>query len=235
MMPYYDLVMFFFIYSFAGWNLETGFASIKKSKFINRGFLRGPLCPIYGFGTILIILFSKLLSKVVFNEFNLLLLNVFLAIILVTALEYITGLLLEKIFHSKWWDYSDNDFNFNGYICLKYSLLWGVLAFFLIQFVHPVLSQVILSIPVPSKVVMTSFLIIYILTDTIISVNETINLRKVILSYSNVSEYIFNERIIEYKRFFLAFPALMTLNSDIKNLIIDKMDKLKVTLKSRLL
>ena len=110
--------------------METIFASINERKLINRGFLTGFFCPIYGFGAILIVQSSKWVT-VVFEDYSTsLFISILFSILLVTALEYITGFALEKVFNCKWWDYSDNAMNLKGYICLKYSLLWGILAFF---------------------------------------------------------------------------------------------------------
>jgi Predicted membrane protein len=234
-----DLILFFTIYSFLGWVLETAFASITAKKFVNRGFLKGPICPIYGFGAVLVIQLSKLLSNAFENHFALLFLNILFSIILVTILEYITGLFLEKIFQCKWWDYSDNSFNLHGYICLKYSLLWGLLAFLLIQLMHPIISQVIFIFPDIYKDVLTAFFFICLFTDTVNSIIETIDLRKVILNYSNISINKYYEKIIKYKRFFLAFPKLLILNTgiinrDIKSILNDSMHKIKIKIRIKI-
>ncbi len=119
----YHILNWFFIYSFFGWVWETFYVSIKHGEFINRGFVSGPLCTIYGFGAISVYLILKP------AEGNLLFL--FLGgIVVATLLEYITAVLMESIFHTSWWDYSDNKFNFQGRICLGASLGWGVLRTF---------------------------------------------------------------------------------------------------------
>jgi len=240
MIDFNDLLLLFTIYSFLGWMLETAFASINERKIINRGFLTGFVCPIYGFSAVLIIQSSKWVTNVFENHFASLVMNMLCSIILVTVLEYITGLLLKRIFDCRWWDYSDNSLNLHGYVCLKYSLLWGLLAFLLIQIVHPVISKVIYTMPIYFKNYLVVFLLIYFLADTIKSVIEALELRKVIINYSNISENKYYEKIIQYKRFFLAFPRLLVLNAniinrDVRSILNDRMYKIKVKLKSRFL
>lgn len=235
-----DLLLLFTIYSFMGWSMETVFASISERKIVNRGFLTGFFCPVYGFGAILILQSSKWVSEVIESPFTALVVNILLAVILVTSLEYITGFLLERIFDCKWWDYSDNALNLHGYICLRYSLLWGILTFLLVQFIHPAVSRVVFSIPATVRGYLAAFLLLYFLTDTTKSVIDALDLRKVILNYPNISVNRYYEKIIRYKRFFLAFPRLLILNAgiinrDIRSILNDRMDKIKVELKSRFL
>lgn len=111
MYEFKDMVIFFSIYSFIGWAMESAYASISERKLVNRGFLAGCACPIYGFGAVLIIQSSKWVSDALSNPFTALAFNILFAIILTTVLEYSTGFLLERIFDCKWWDYSDNALN----------------------------------------------------------------------------------------------------------------------------
>lgn len=235
-----DLLLLFTIYSFLGWTIETAFASINERKIVNRGFLTGFVCPIYGFGAVLTLQSSKLILNYFKNPFESLIINILFAVILVTVLEYITGFLLERIFDCKWWDYSDNALNLHGYICLKYSLLWGILAFLLLQFGNPIVLRMIFLIPAYAKSYLVAFLLLCFLIDTANSVKDALDLRKVILNYSNVSTNWYYEKIIQYKRFFLAFPRLLILNAgiinrDIRSIFNDRVDKIKVELKSRFL
>lgn len=137
---FYELMWFFFIYSFIGWCGEVCMAAFKRRKFINRGFVSSPFCPIYGIGAVA---FAVFLPELKSNLFFLFLGGVLLA----AFIEFITGVLLEKIFHRKWWDYSEVRFNFEGYICLRYSLLWGLSAVLLILFINPFCETVIHLIP----------------------------------------------------------------------------------------
>lgn len=239
-MGFKDLILFFTLYSCIGWMMESIFASINERKVINRGFLAGFFCPIYGFSAVLIIGIAKWFGDNFENTHTALAANIVAAIILVTVLEYVTGFLLERIFECKWWDYSDNAFNIHGYICVKYSLLWGLLAFLLVEVVHPVITEAVYSIPDTVRSYFAVFLLLYFLADTVKSVEETLDLRKVILDASNISANKYYEKIIQYKRFFLAFPRLLILNAgmvnrDIRSILNDRMDKIKVELKSRFL
>lgn len=156
---FYDFLWFFLLYSFLGWGMEVIYAAFRFGKFVNRGFLNGPVCPIYGAGAILVILVLTPLKMDLVSLFQIsnsfsffsavfkLLGNIaflFTASILFTSvLEFITGFILERFFHSKWWDYSENKWNIKGYICLKFSLLWGAACLIVIYFIHPLISNVV--------------------------------------------------------------------------------------------
>ena len=133
----YDMLLSFFIYGFLGWCAEVAFAATQEKRFVNRGFLNGPICPIYGIGVTVVIIALEPYAG------NLAVLYVVSAL-LVTALEWATGLLLEKIFHHKWWDYSDRPLNIQGYI----SLLWGAACVLIVKGIHPALYKAALLIPV---------------------------------------------------------------------------------------
>lgn len=210
--------------------METTYKSKTQGEFVNRGFLNGPFTPIYGFGAILIILTSGWVQNMFGNHYPSLILSVVISTLLVTALEFITGFALEKVFYAKWWDYSNNDMNLKGYICLEYSLLWGILAFLLIRVVHPFIEQFIYLIPMAIKKLMTALLIVYFLIDTCKSVIGTLNLRNAIINYSDLSLDYYKEIIIKYKRIFVSFPRLLNLNKDVihrdvRSIIKRKMNK----------
>lgn len=234
-----DLFLYFSIYSFMGWVLETVFASFNHKKFINRGFLIGPFTPIYGFGAILIILFSKWIEQIFENYYLSLLISIVISTLLVTVLEFITGYVLEKVFHEKWWDYSNNALNLKGYVCLKYSLLWGGLAFILIQVIHPFVEQFVYIIPWAFKTYISIILAAYFLFDTYKSVKGTLHLRKAILNYSDLPLGKYKEIILKYERIFHAFPNLLMLNADIlnrevKEIINERIHKIKLEIKNKL-
>lgn len=138
----YQLLWFFLVYAFLGWLGETALAAARKGRLINRGFLNAPFSPVYGLASVLFALFLPELREDPFFLF-------LLGMILATALELITGVLLERIFRQKWWDYSDERWNFQGYICLKYSLIWGVLAVLSLFVFNPLLTRLIALIPRP--------------------------------------------------------------------------------------
>lgn len=136
----YQAVWIFLVYAFLGWCAEVAFAAVHKGKFVNRGFLNGPVCPIYGVGMLVVVTLLWGLRS------NLILLFLGSAG-LTTALEYATGWILEKFFHDKWWDYSDKPFNVKGYICLEFTILWGLAAAFVVGAVHPFVFMLIKKTP----------------------------------------------------------------------------------------
>jgi uncharacterized membrane protein len=139
-MEIYEFVLLFFVYAFLGWCSEVAFAAVTQGVFVNRGFLNGPLCPVYGFGLLAVILALQPVQDH--------LLPLFLgSLLLTTAIEFIAGFLLEKIFGARWWDYSDEPFNIKGYVCPRFSLLWGLACVFVIRLVHPPILGLLHLIP----------------------------------------------------------------------------------------
>ena len=157
----YDMICYFFIYAFLGWVLEVIYATLKTGKFVNRGFLNGPVCPIYGVGMAIAVLLLNTLS----NKWWLL----FLAgAALATALEFITGFILDKIFKTKWWDYSKEPLNINGYVCLRFTVLWGIGVVLVFNTVVPLTDKLIEIIPVKWwGIAAISFLTLVITVDFI--------------------------------------------------------------------
>lgn len=137
----YHMINWFIIYSFFGWVWETFYVSIKQGEFINRGFISGPFCTIYGCGAIAVYTILKPAEGNLFILF-------FGGIVVATLLEYFTAVLMESIFHTSWWDYSDKKFNFQGRICLGASLGWGVFTVILFRVLHPVVENLVSLYPV---------------------------------------------------------------------------------------
>lgn len=132
--PNQYLILYFFIYSFLGWVLETIFGIIVLGHFTKRGFLFGPLCPIYGFGAIIMLSY---ISKYKNNS-----LKVFLfSILYFSIFEYVASFALDAIFSKKWWDYTQDFFNLNGRISLFYSLAWGIVGILFINHIHPFMER----------------------------------------------------------------------------------------------
>lgn len=136
----YTIILCFFIYSFLGWCCEVAFHTLTCGDFANRGFLYGPVCPIYGFGVIFVVLATKPFAKNVWLLF-------LVSIVFTSLLELVTGFVLDKIFHNKWWDYSNYPFNVGGYICPIFSLLWGLACVFVIRMVHPAVLFMLSVLP----------------------------------------------------------------------------------------
>ena len=156
----YEIAMYFFLYAFLGWCCEVIYATLKTGKFVNRGFLNGPVCPIYGTGVVLLLLALTPLRDYAWA--------VFLAAALIcSALELITGFVLEKLFHKKWWDYSDRHFNLCGYICLEMSLLWGVAALAVLYALQPMFAALLHKLPLTAGYILLGVFAAALLTDLV--------------------------------------------------------------------
>jgi uncharacterized membrane protein len=159
----YEVILLFFIYAFLGWCAEVCFAALTTGKFTNRGFLNGPICPIYGVGALIVILaLTPVSDRLVILFFS--------SMVLTTLLEYVTGLVLEKIFHAKWWDYSDRPFNIRGYICLEFSVLWGLACTGIMKLVHPTIYALVRHLPHVLGVVLNSLFLVLLIVDLVATV-----------------------------------------------------------------
>ena len=147
----YHILAYFLIYSCIGWCLEVIYAAATTGQLVNRGFLNGPVCPIYGFGMIIVLFALTPLQH------SILLLYIG-GVILPSALELVGGWALYKLYHTRWWDYSDFPFNIGGYICLEFCLLWGVGTLVVMRIVHPVVADLVALIPPFVGVILMCFL-----------------------------------------------------------------------------
>lgn len=163
---------YFIVYAFLGWVCEDIYCGIGKRKFINRGFLYGPYCPIYGFGALLVIYPLLMVSKHPIVVF-------IFGMVLTSILEYITSFVMEKLFATRWWDYSTYPFNINGRICLQNSLLFGLMALVVVYGLHPIVSRFVERIPL-------GFLVIFLIIFTICFVIDIVNTVIVLLRRKKV-------------------------------------------------
>lgn len=178
-----NIIFYITIYGFLGWCLEVVYAGVNTGRFVNRGFLNGPICPIYGFGAAIII--------ICFEPFKNNLFLLFLGSVFVTSLlEYITGFVLEKVFYNKWWDYSNMPFNIKGYICLKFSLIWGAACIFLIKIVHPTISGIIKLIPSIIAYICITIIVILFVIDLISSIDTVLKLNVALKKIDNIGAKI---------------------------------------------
>lgn len=187
-----ELSTYFIIYSFLGWVLESIFRSFCEKKIINTGFLRGPICPIYGCGAIIMILFLKNFSSSKILLF-------IMSIIFLSLWEYIVGVILEKLFKTKYWDYSDYKFNYKGRICLTNSIAWGFLGVLFIDFIHPAIVNLLKNVDVLYLKIIVPILLILILTDAIISIVKTKNIKGTLEKVEKLNEQI-KEKLAEIKK-----------------------------------
>lgn len=162
--------LYFSIYSVLGWVCETVYCSVIQRKFVNRGFLNGPVCPVYGVGAVLVI---ALLRSVSHN-----LTALFLAGMMVTTvLEYLTSVLLEKLFHMRWWDYSHFKFQINGRVCLLNSILFGILSVFMLRVLHPRVEELVGMLPVALLPWVSLAVAAVFLADTAVTVRSLLILK----------------------------------------------------------
>lgn len=186
------IFIYFAIYSFLGWCLESIYKTILEKKPVNSGFLYGPFCPIYGFGAIIMILLLQTLVN------NIIVLFI-VSMILLTIWEYVVGVILEKVFKTKYWDYSDLKFNINGRVCLKNSIYWGILGVIFTLIIHPTIEEAISLIS--NHILFHATLIIYIIliTDVMISITKILFIDKKIKQINEISEMI-KEKVAELKQ-----------------------------------
>lgn len=188
----FQLITYFIIYSFLGWIMESIVRTIAEKKIINTGFLYGPFCPIYGFGAIIMLLFLRTFEK------NWIIL--FLASFVILSLwEYFVGVLLEKIFQTRYWDYSDKKFNFQGRVCLLNSLCWGVLGVLFIKYIHPFIAKTLRYIdPFILKIIIFIFVIVFLI-DVIVSIVKVKNIKNTLEKVENLNLQI-KEKLQELKK-----------------------------------
>lgn len=168
---FYELVWIFIIYAFVGWCTEVSYATLDTGKFVNRGFLNGPYCPIYGCGVVIVVaILTPLKEKLIVLFIG--------SFVLTSVLEYITGFILEKVFHNKWWDYSDKPFNIRGYVCLKFSIYWGLACTFIMDILHPMIYKAVTWIPYVAGVVLISIIMCVFTTDCVITVMTILKFNK---------------------------------------------------------
>jgi len=223
---FYELVWLFVIYAFLGWCLEVAIAKIQTGNFINRGFLNGPFCPIYGFSVMAVI--------ILLSPFKSSLLVLFIgSVLLATFIEFITGYTLEKTFNQKWWDYTDEPLNIKGYICLWTSLAWGIACVIVIYILQPLVNNFIHWLSNDVGNIIAISLIIVLLTDLVVTISSLSKVRqklivlkdirdKIGLMSKNISDnnlqeldtlknkyqVIIDRKIIGYNRIIKAFPKL---------------------------
>ena len=139
-----DLFLYFILYSFLGWCCETVYCSVIQRRWVNRGFLNGPLCPVYGFGALLVLF----LLRDVRHSFTALFLS---GMVVTSVLEYLTSYILEKLFHMHWWDHSHMRFNLNGRVCLLNSCEFGLLSVFVVMVLHPAVAGLVGKVPAAAR------------------------------------------------------------------------------------
>lgn len=204
-----QLLALYYIYSVAGWIMETVSVSIQKRKFVDRGFLIGPYCPIYGTGVVAITVLLKKYSDDVVATF-------FMSIIICGILEYMTSYFMEKIFKARWWDYTNRKFNINGRVCLQNLVIFGILGTFIVFVANPFLLKYINMIPITTLHIILGIFSFIFLLDTIVSYKLIFELKDIsrelkdntIEISEKVKKRIRSWKIGLYRRFVRAFPRI---------------------------
>ncbi len=211
--------LYFIIYSFIGWLLEVICKFFEFKRYINRGFLIGPICPIYGYGVLTIIL---LIGR---NTSDIL--SVFLKSILVCSiLEYFTSYFMEKIFKARWWDYSKRRFNINGRICLETMLPFGILGTTVVYLIHPIIIKFVNIFNSNTIIVISIIIFIIYLIDNIISFNVMNKIKKEIKKYKADNTELIRKKVFSwlennsvlYRHIKEAFPKFIIYNKVIQKI-----------------
>lgn len=222
--------IYFILYSIIGWIIESTFVFLSTKKWVDRGFFIGPYLPIYGWGSILMILYLTQYKDNIITVF-------ILGVVVCSILEYITSYVMEKLFKTRWWDYSNKKFNLNGRICGKNCLLFGILGVLLIYIIHPIISKLITNIPLNILNIIALITLIIFIIDNIISFNVCSKFKKTLTSLDlkkdstkeftkAVKETLYNNQKILERRLIKAFPDIIK--------IIEKKNELKAETKEKI-
>ncbi len=185
-MIHYNVVQwlfFFYLYCFLGWCFESTYVSVKSKKLVNRGFMGGPFLPLYGSGAIMMLVVSAPFR-------DNLLLTYLAGVAGATALEYITGVTMEALFKVRYWDYSDQRFNYKGHICLSSSVAWGFLTILMTRVIHRPIEQLVLAIPSLALLCLTAVLTIYIAVDFTLAFKAALELRDILARMQRIKDEV---------------------------------------------
>ncbi len=165
----YITLEYFFAYSFLGWCAEVVYQAVEKGLVINRGFLNGPVCPIYGIGVLTVFRVLEAAGTGPLYRQNVLMIFAF-GMFLASSIELIGGWALDKLFHARWWDYSNKPLNFRGYICLEFSIIWGLGILLTVLGVNPLITQVLGLVPRQLGWILLAIMSAAFIADVVISV-----------------------------------------------------------------
>lgn len=177
-------ILLFFFYSAAGWFVESLYRSIGEKRIINSGFLTGPMCPIYGTGALVMIVF-------LYNPFRENMLAVFLlGMLLCDMVEYITSVLMEILFHARWWDYTYEFLNIRGRICLKHTLYWGIASVAFVKLLHPKIDSIVQNFDLKTVRILLIVVFVVFFLDVANSVRKALDIRKLQDKLSKILESV---------------------------------------------
>ncbi len=191
MYKYCYIFLLFLIYSFIGWIIDTCDILYKDKKLVNRGFMIGPVCPIYGVGALLMIHF---LEKYISSPLALFV----LATVLFMTLEYLTSYFMEKLFNARWWDYSDRKFNLNGRICLETTIPFGLAGMLIMYVVNPLFTGILAKIPHNIVLILGIILFVLFAIDYIVSLFVIGKIKNIDFSNFKDDTEEVNKKVREY-------------------------------------
>lgn len=223
----YNYILLFLFYAVLGWCMEVVVSLVYRHKFINRGFMIGPYCPIYGVGVLFITIFLSRYR----ND-----LGVFLIMTMFscTLLEYVTGYIMEKLFHARWWDYSDKRFNLNGRVCLDTMIPFGLLGVTVVYVLNPIVMKGIMAVPFVVRKIVSIFLALVFICDLIVSSKVMSEMKHVKYKNKDNTEEItkkvkkaLNEKNFFTKRLVDAFPDFTLLFTKTKDVFMKTKNEIK--------
>lgn len=236
------LFLYFVIYAFLGWILETVYCSVRERRFVARGFLYGPVCPIYGVGVLMMLCwFAPFTGQP--------LLFYVIATVCMSAWEYLVAWILETTTHIKYWDYSDRKFNLHGRICLSISLTWGVLAYLVIFWIHPVVAGLVERLSTFTICVADVVLLVLLVSDAAATIRELALLTAMLRKLTQMGEELqvqlalsraeLSDRLDEAREFLSdrlddAKESISDRLDDARESISDKLDDAKESISDRL-
>lgn len=186
-----DYIFYFFFYSFIGWFFESCYCSIRPKKWVNRGFLRGPICPIYGTGGLVMMIcllpLRHITENLYLNE-----LFIFVAgAILCDVVEFMTSYIMEKLFNARWWDYSNKKFNIQGRICLTHTFYWGTCSCLFVFILEPIMNLYIVGqVSESSRNILTYIFLTVFAFDLLDTVIHALGIRSISSTFMKLSEEI---------------------------------------------
>lgn len=179
-MTFEEAFLYMMIYSFIGWLYESTLYTVTQKKFVNRGFLNGPYCPIYGIGAVLVL--------VVLGKIENPVLLFLLSALLTCTLEYITSYLMEKLFHARWWDYSNRILNINGRVCALGAVVFGTFSTLLVKVLHPLSEKMLHAIPKTVRHIIAAVLLTGFVIDCIVTLKGFSGTHKVFSEFAETME-----------------------------------------------
>lgn len=225
------LVIYFTFYSVIGWICEVIYCSHLEKRFVNRGFLAGPVCPVYGFGALFVIwMLTPVPASIPIIFFS--------GLVITSIVEYITGWMLEVFFGTRWWDYRDQKFNLEGRVCLKNSICFGIMCVILIRVLHPFLVYLSGLVPAIWLGLLSGVLMVVLIVDSVIALNTVVNLNERLKKLHDFTEELrknadiqewFNER-----EFSKSFEKLKVIIEEGKNGLNQKLEESKNELYQKL-